>query len=242
MSKYKFDMRIGHYIINEDANTESTQNDTTNLDQQQNNTVALKNLNTTEILQLKKDKETKLADMDNQLVKKNDIVLQIQDKIAKMQDSQDLQQSALDNLQAQLIQAQYDVEMLKFNKAKADNEATLKILAAQKKLLESMRIKRHLPEKYSMLNESNIQNAKIHINKLIDNDEQQRIKGMIDFKKIFGKSQLLYGKDKLGYYAVCVDQEDFNKLTNTLEEVGFLRSHIIDTIMPQLFNRQELIK
>ena len=105
MSKYKFDMRIGHYIINEDANTESTQNDTTNLDQQQNNTVALKNLNTTEVLQLKKDKETKLADMDNQLVKKNDIVLQIQDKIAKMQDSQDLQQSALDNLQAQLIQA-----------------------------------------------------------------------------------------------------------------------------------------
>ena len=117
MSKYKFDMRIGHYIINEDANTESTQNDTNNLDQQQN-TVALKNLNTTEVLQLKKDKETKLADMDNQLVKKNDIVLQIQDKIAKMQDSQDLQQSALDNLQAQLIQAQYDVEMLKFNKAK----------------------------------------------------------------------------------------------------------------------------
>ena len=58
MSKYKFDMRIGHYIINEDANTESTQNDTTNLDQQQN-TVALKNLNTTEVLQLKKDKETK---------------------------------------------------------------------------------------------------------------------------------------------------------------------------------------
>ena len=63
-----------------------------------------------------------------------------------------------------------NLENEKFNRAKTNNDYTLKILTAQSALVESMQRKRVIPEKYKMLSESNIQNAKIHINKLIKDD------------------------------------------------------------------------
>jgi predicted RNase H-like HicB family nuclease len=66
---------------------------------------------------------------------------------------------------------------------------------------------------------------------------------MVDFKKTFAKSNLLYGKDKEGgYFAVCVDQADFNKLTDTLEEAGWLRDEILACCLPQIFDRSNLTK
>jgi len=99
-----------------------------------------------------------------------------------------------------------------------------------------------IPNKYHFLNESNIQNAKVYINKIFDNDYQQRIKGMVDFKKAFANSNLLFGKDKEGYFAVCVDQDDLNKLTNTLIEVGYNKDDIYSVVLSQMFDRSDLIK
>jgi hypothetical protein len=102
-------------------------------------------------------------------------------------------------------------------------------------------MQRVLPEKYRNLNESNIHTAKIYMRDLIGNDDEHIIKGMVDFKRAFGKSNLLYGKDKEGYFVVCIDQEDFDKMYNTLEETGYVRDTIIDNIMPQLFDRKEMV-
>ena len=64
---------------------------------------------------------------------------------------------------------------------------------------------------------------------------------MADFKRVFGNSNLLYGKDKEGYFVICIDQEDFDRMYNTLEETGYMRDTIIDNIMPQLFDRKEMV-
>jgi len=98
-----------------------------------------------------------------------------------------------------------------------------------------------LPEKYRFLNESNIHQAKIYVNKLVQNDEYHLMKGMSDFKKVFSKSELVYGKDKSGYYVLCVDQDDFNKMYDTLQEEGYLRDEIISTIMPQILDRSSML-
>lgn len=77
---------------------------------------------------------------------------------------------------------------------------------------------------------------------LIAPDDDHILKGMADFKRAFKDTDLLYGKDKNGYFVVCVDQEDFNTLYDTLEENSYLRDQIIDTVIPQLFDRHEMIK
>jgi hypothetical protein len=98
-----------------------------------------------------------------------------------------------------------------------------------------------LPEKYKWLNESNIHTAKLYMKGLVGSDESI-IKGMADFKRVFNKANLLYGKDKNDYYVIAIDQEDFDKTFDALQEVGYLRDEIIDHIMPQVLDRKEMIK
>ena len=243
MTHYKFDIKRGHYYaINEgEAPEENNSKDTETTDASVAKPV-LKNLQTEDISQMEKNKQTKLQEAQKKIDNKTDIIIQVQNKIAQAENSETATQTDINNLQKQLLQATLDLENAKFEKAKIQNDCVKKILAAQLQLVESMIPSQVLPEKYKYLTESNIQNAKIHVDKLIKDDMQERIKGMVDFKKAFACSNLLYGKDKNGFYAVCVDQEDFNKLTNTLEEVGYLRDDILQCVMPQLFNRSELTK
>lgn len=77
---------------------------------------------------------------------------------------------------------------------------------------------------------------------LIAPDDDHILKGMADFKRAFKDTDLLYGKDRNGYFLIAVDKEDFDKVYDTLEEVGYLRDEIIDTVMPQLFDRHEMIQ
>lgn len=243
MTQYKFDIRSGHYYaINEGQEVaDGTQNPEENKAEDQQK-VALVNLDTADIVQLKKQKTDKLLLIQKEIDRKNDNATQIEKKIADMLASENANQQNIKTLQGQLLTVSNEIANKKFEKAKFENDFDKRIFNAQMKLLESQLSKYNLPEKYKNLNESNIQNAKIHISKLIDDDHQQRINGMVDFKKAFGDSELLYGKDKKGFYAVCIDQEDFNKLTNTLEEVGFLREEILQVTLPQIFDRSDLTK
>lgn len=115
-------------------------------------------------------------------------------------------------------------------------------LAQLQKLSQTNESYYKIPEKYKWLNESNIHTAKIYMGDLIAPDDQHILKGMADFKRAFKDTDLLYGKDKNGYFVVCVDQEDFNTLYDTLEENSYLRDQIIDTVIPQLFDRHEMIQ
>lgn len=155
----------------------------------------------------------------------------MKNKIADFQKQEKTDQLELNKMQKDLLQAMQDLSVKMFDKAKIEADEDKRIFSAQMKLLESMG-RRAMPLKYHGLNESNVQNAKVYVNSLIDNDEQERIKGLVDFKKVFRDSELIYGKDDSGYFAVCVDQEDFNKLSNTLEEAGWLKEEILAQILP----------
>ena len=101
----------------------------------------------------------------------------------------------------------------------------------------------YLPDKYKDLNESNINTAKVYVNSLVGNDDNSKIlKNMYDFKRVFKNTDLLYGKDHNGYFVVAIDSEDLNKLSDTLEEEGYLRDNILDAIMPQILDRSAMIK
>lgn len=115
-------------------------------------------------------------------------------------------------------------------------------LAQLQKLSQTNESYYKIPEKYKWLNESNIHTAKIYMGNLIKPEEDAPLKAMADFKRAFKDTDLLYGKDKNGYFVVCVDQEDFNTLYDTLEENSYVRDEIIDTVMPQLFDRHEMIQ
>ena len=99
-----------------------------------------------------------------------------------------------------------------------------------------------LPEKYrKVLNESNIAQAKIYVNNLVGNEDRHILTGMVDFNHAFADSQLVYGRDKNGYYVLCIDQEDFNRLYQTMQEAGYHRDDVLATVMPQLLDRRNFI-
>ena len=250
-SKYKFDMNIGHYVLllegeapQSDGSQEQSQNQDQNQDQVQKPQVQMINLDSNEVVAMRQEKANQLKILQDDIEKKTNNVVQCQQAIANIQQQSDkVDQSQLNAAQKTLIQANKELADAKFNMAKKANEYDNKIFQLQAKLVESVETaRRELPLKYQALNESNIQNAKVYLNKIFDNDYQERIKGMVDFKKAFANSNLLFGKDKGGYFAVCVDQEDMNKLTNTLIEVGYNKDDIYSVVLSQMFDRSDLVK
>ena len=250
-SKYKFDMNIGHYVLllegeapQTDGSQDQSQNQDQNQEQAQKPQVQMINLDSKEVIAMRQEKANQLKTLQDDIEKKTNNVVQCQQAIANIQQQLDkVDQSQLNAAQKTLIQANKELADAKFNMAKKANEYDNKIFQLQAKLVESIETaRRELPLKYQRLNESNIQNAKVYLNKIFDNDYQERIKGMVDFKKAFANSNLLFGKDKEGYFAVCVDQEDMNKLTNTLIEVGYNKDDIYSVVLSQMFDRSDLVK
>lgn len=245
--KYKFDLKSGHYIIlNEAEDTQAANQQNAN----NNNASAVKplpTLNTEEVVAETNKMQVELKKCDDELAKLNDTKVQLENAIAKateqfnaaeLERKDSFRQQVIDG-NKKLLTVLLNISKKEKEKADKKNQFEENILQLQLKVNESMR--RVLPEKYRNLNESNIHTAKIYMRDLIGNDDNHIIKGMVDFKRAFGKSNLLYGKDKEGYFVVCIDQEDFDKMYNTLEETGYVRDTIIDNIMPQLFDRKEMV-
>lgn len=253
--KYVYNQKTGHFIkkLNEDDSNVSTDTQ----QQQQNN-----NSNTTSSTTDNKDTSTnntsfKSVESDETIQSLN---AKIQDNENKFQQDLNTQQKLLDaakvtaskktptgpydpvatdadvlNIMKKIndITKQHAIDIANFQDQK---------LAQLQKLSQTNESYYKIPEKYKWLNESNIHTAKIYMGDLIAPDDQHILKGMADFKRAFKDTDLLYGKDKNGYFVVCVDQEDFNTLYDTLEENSYLRDQIIDTVIPQLFDRHEMIQ
>lgn len=251
--KYVYNKKTGHFIkkLNEDDSNVST-----DTQQQQNN-----NSNTTSSTTDNKDTSTnntsfKSVESDETIQSLN---AKIQDNENKFQQDLNTQQKLLDaakvaaskktptgpydpvatdadvlNIMKKIndITKQHAIDIANFQDQK---------LAQLQKLSQTNESYYKIPEKYKWLNESNIHTAKIYMGDLIAPDDDHILKGMADFKRAFKDTDLLYGKDKNGYFVVCVDQEDFNTLYDTLEENSYLRDQIIDTVIPQLFDRHEMI-
>lgn len=250
--KYVYNTKTGHFIkkLNEDDSNVKTDTDQDN------------NSNTNNSTNNKDDAST-----GNTSFKSVESDETIQDLTAKAQENENKFQQDL-NTQQKLLDAAkvtasnktptgpYDPVMTDTNvlnimkkindmtKQHAIDQANFQDqkLAQLQKLSQTNESYYKIPEKYKWLNESNIHTAKIYIGNLIKPEEDAPLKGMADFKRAFKDTDLLYGKDKNGYFVVCVDQEDFNTLYDTLEENSYVRDEIIDTVMPQLFDRHEMIQ
>jgi hypothetical protein len=98
--------------------------------------------------------------------------------------------------------------------AKVNYDYDTKILKQQSTLVESKKYMFDKNSKYGKLNESNMQAAKVYITVLVN--ELLPLKTMVDIRRVFGQTGLLYGKDKQGYFVICVDQEDFDVMYDTL--------------------------
>lgn len=128
--------------------------------------------------------------------------------------------------------------------------ARIEVLAKQTKsqqVSESFK-KFNVPEKYLQLNESNMSNAKIYIDDLIDKeDEDCPIRNMNDFKRAFKGSNLIIGKENGNsskqnkYFVICVDEHDVNELQHVLNSIGYINSEIVETIMPQILDRKKFV-
>lgn len=252
--KYVYNKKTGHFIkkLNEDDSNVST-----DTQQQQNN-----NSNTTSSTTDDKDTSTnnasfKSVESDETIQSLN---AKIQDNENKFQQDLNTQQKLLDaakvaaskkaptgpydpvatdtdvlNIMKKIndITKQHAIDIANFQDQK---------LAQLQKLSQTNESYYKIPEKYKWLNESNIHTAKIYMGDLIAPDDDHILKGMADFKRAFKDTDLLYGKDRYGYFLIAIDKEDFDKVYDTLEEVGYLRDEIIDTVMPQLFDRHEMIQ
>lgn len=252
--RYVYNKKTGHFIkkLNEDDSNVST-----DTQQQQNN-----NSNTTSSTTNDKDTSTnntsfKSVESDETIQSLN---AKIQDNENKFQQDLNTQQKLLDaakvaaskkaptgpydpvatdadvlNIMKKIndITKQHAIDIANFQDQK---------LAQLQKLSQTNESYYKIPEKYKWLNESNIHTAKIYMGDLIAPDDDHILKGMADFKRAFKDTDLLYGKDRNGYFLIAIDKEDFDKVYDTLEEVGYLRDEIIDTVMPQLFDRHEMIQ
>lgn len=253
--KYVYNQKTGHFIkkLNEDDSNVSTD---TQQQQQTNNS------NNTSSTTDNKDTST-----NNTSFKSVESDETIQSLNAKLQDNENKFQQDLNTQQKLLDAAKVtaskktptgpydpvatDADVLNIMKKINDitKQHAIDIanfqdqkLAQLQKLSQTNESYYKIPEKYKWLNESNIHTAKIYMGDLIAPDDDHILKGMADFKRAFKDTDLLYGKDKNGYFVVCVDQEDFNTLYDTLEENSYLRDQIIDTVIPQLFDRHEMIQ
>ena len=249
--KYVYNKKTGHFIkkLNEDDSNVST-----DTQQQQNN-----NSNTTSSTTDDKDTSTnntsfKSVESDETIQSLN---AKIQDNENKFQQDLNTQQKLLDaakvaaskktptgpydpvatdadvlNIMKKIndITKQHAIDIANFQDQK---------LAQLQKLSQTNESYYKIPEKYKWLNESNIHTAKIYMGDLIDDDHI--LKGMADFKRAFKDTDLLYGKDRNGYFLIAVDKEDLDKVYDTLEELGYLRDEIIDTFIPQVLDRTKFI-
>lgn len=233
MSKYKFDIISGHYVVNEADNvTADGVVDNNTQQEQEHKSVSLINLNSEDVLKVKKAKQVQLENFDKEIQTKKDMALQIQNKIAQLQNSGNATQSALNNLQKELVQINLDIETKIFDKAKKSYDMSKQILELQKNLITEKLNTLKFPEQYKNLNEEDINNNKIYLNNFIS--ENNIIKNINEFKNVFRTSKLLYGTDRNGYFAVCFNNNDINRLQNILSETGYSNDLIIASITPQL--------
>ncbi len=255
MKKYKYiyDKKTGHIIkkLNEDDQTNQQQqtNDQSNQNTQNNtqNNQQTNNVQTTYNKSV--DSNPNIQKINTQLAnikKKYNDDIAVQNKLLEAEKI---------NASKKQIQSVYDQVLTDNNVLtimKRINDINKKYymdicnledqrINALKQLQSATESYHNIPEKYKNLNESNLHTAKIYLKNLIS-PENELLKGMADFKRAFKDSDLLYGKDKNGYFIIAIDSEDFNKATNTLEEVGYLKDDILDTIMPQILDRHSMIQ
>ena len=244
--KYVYDLNARKIIkkrIYEDDNNIQTDTTQTQQQQQTNNTQQQQTISS---IDGNEDIQKIEAELRNLTTKyQNDITAQNKLlQVAKVNASKKPQTGPYDPAQVDPQVLQILKKINELDRQFANNKANiidkrLQVLQGLSKTNENWY---NLPERYKGLNESNLNSAKVYVNTLVGNDSDQILRNMHDFKRVLKNTDLLYGKDRKGYFVVAIDGEDLNKLSDTLEEQGYLRDDILDAIMPQILDRSSMIK
>lgn len=249
-----FDIKTGHYVnavFEGEQESEQTQNQET---QQQNQNDAstvskgFKSVNTDEqILALEQQKQNLINDYQQRLKTQNNNLLATKQNISG--NMNDYSNFAYDPVEVAADILNIENTIATLQKELADKKATIdqqiiqrkKALAAEV-VAESLKTGA-IPQKYSkyVLNESKLNQAKVYLDDLLFNEEYKPvIENLPDFKKVFSNSELLYGKDKEGYFVVCADHEDYKRLLSICKALGYEKEDIDLVITPQIFDKLKL--
>ena len=246
-----FDINTGHYkLINEGEQPQDTQqNDQENKTENTTaNTQKQNSFKSTEadetILNLQKQRQTLVNDYNQRIKVQNDNLLQIKKQISQNPDNytnfvydptevaNDILsiENAINNLEKELADktANIDSQIIQRKKALASEVIAESLNAGL------------IPNKYHkyVLNESKLNQAKVYLDDIIFNENyEQIIYSLTDFKKLFSKSNLLYGKDKQGYFVVCADTEDYKIISSILRAIGYEKQDIETVLLPQVFEK-----
>lgn len=261
-SKYYFDLKSGHYKKKLNEADDNTQN-------QQNNNLENTTSETTTAPSSPSNNGYKPFEGDEEIQKyiaqineiqrilRNDISILTKQKeniVKNIDASKD--DSVYDPFKGKTISIDEQIEdktwiaNQKIHNIKKQINARIEVLAKEKKqqqITESF-IKYNIPEKYHSLNESNVSNAKIYIDDLIDKDDEDcPIKNMNDFKRAFKKSGLIIGRESSNsvkqkkYFVICVDAADVNELQKVLNELGYNEEDVVEVIYQQILDRKNFI-
>lgn len=246
-----FDINTGHYkVINEGEQPQDvqqtdqenkTENTTANTEKQN----SFKSTEADEtILNLQKQRQTLVNDYNQRIKVQNDNLLQVKKQISQnpnnytnfVYDPTEVAndilsiENAINNLEKELADktANIDSQIIQRKKALASEVIAESLNAGL------------IPNKYHkyVLNESKLNQAKVYLDDIIFNENyDQIIYSLTDFKKLFSKSNLLYGKDKQGYFVVCADTEDYKIISSILRAIGYDKQDIETVLLPQVFEK-----
>lgn len=261
-----YDIRLGHYVAvneadgdtsfnaGEDNSEKQNQQDTSSNVQQAVQDVNKSVDENPKIQQLNVDlnaenkryeelKQSLTRTFDTQKQQANDVLVSARDAAAAQEtmSAYDKVSTNRDVLMAQQKIADINLKYAQdLNRIELEHAQKLyKIESDRLQVLSSMNNEGFitLPGKYSSLNEADMKRARIYVNSLIGDEYHHIIHNMNDFNYVFEQSSLLYGKDRNGYYVLCIDNEDVEKLYETMESVGYSHEDVFSTIMPQLIER-----
>lgn len=246
-----FDINTGHYkLINEgeqpqDAQQNDQENKAENITANTQKQNSFKSAEADEtILNLQKQRQTLVNDYNQRIKAQNDNLLQVKKQISQnpnnysnfVYDPAEVAndilsiENAINNLEKELADkaANIDSQIIQRKKALASEVITESLNAGL------------IPDKYHkyVLNESKLNQAKVYLDDIIFNENyDQIIYSLTDFKKLFSKSNLLYGKDKQGYFVVCADTEDYKIISSILRAIGYEKQDIETVLLPQVFEK-----
>ena len=246
-----FDINTGHYkVINEgeqpqDVQQTDQENKTENTTANPEKQNSFKSTEADEtILNLQKQRQTLVNDYNQRIKVQNDNLLQVKKQIAQnpnnfsnfVYDPTEVAndilsiENAINNLEKELADktANIDSQIIQRKKALASEVIAESLNAGL------------IPNKYHkyVLNESKLNQAKVYLDDIIFNENyDQIIYSLTDFKKLFSKSNLLYGKDKQGYFVVCADTEDYKIISSILRAIGYDKQDIETVLLPQVFEK-----
>lgn len=248
-----FDIKSGHYKYRnlnegEQATGSETQQETKEQTKESNSQQVQQGFKSpdtdSQIMSLNQQKQNIVNDYNLKIKTEKDNLLKAKQVIANSLDKYSNYTYNPTDVADEILNRENSISVL--SKELADRVANIDSQIIQRKkalAAELVKESKVIPEKYKeyYLNESKLNNAKIYLDDILFNEDYDLvISSMTDFKRVFSNSNLLYGKDKQGYFVVCADMGDYNQLLSILRALGYDKSDVDCVVTPQVFDKLKL--